>query len=183
VADVVEKFVAARAGALELARKDRTDKEVETKSSSKRKLDDTDLEQDASPGRVTRAWRTRNRNGGSSASLQREVVEVPDSEDEGEDEEFVPEGTVRCPICKEQMPEARVYNHLDVCPGQQPSRGQRSTRSRYGDFKDHFDSTVINGHAGRTTLSLIPTPPFSSLINPGRVHPLQPASPNSTTHS
>lgn len=130
VGDVVEKFKDARPMALEMARKDKEIKEQGMRSSSKRKIEDTDLESEGSQ-RETRARRTRNRNQ-TTTSSQNDVIEVPDSEEEGDEElEPLPDGMARCPICDEAMKEAAVFSHLDRCPGEQKSVSGRSTRSRY----------------------------------------------------
>lgn len=126
VREVVMRFQEARPKALELAR---ADKEGEAKATSKkkRKLDDTDMEEDENV-RHTRSRQTRSksqRNGGNAAS----PVEIADSEDDG-DEDFVPDGMVKCPVCSRAMKEELVYNHLDTCTGPDASQG-RNTRSKY----------------------------------------------------
>ncbi|KAH7398334.1 hypothetical protein BKA66DRAFT_520984 [Pyrenochaeta sp. MPI-SDFR-AT-0127] len=125
VRDVVMRFQEARPKALELARADKEDKD-EVESGKKRKLDETDIEEGENT-RQTRSRQTRSRsdrNGGADSAM----IEVPDSEDDG-DGEFLPEGMAKCPICNKQMKAEQVYNHLDVCPGQDASQG-RSTRAR-----------------------------------------------------
>lgn len=120
------RFQEARPKALELARADK-EYEAVNASGKKRKLDETDLEEDE-VARHTRSRQTRSRNcrndGGESAP-----IEVADSEAES-DQDFLPEGMVKCPICNKSMKAEQVYNHLDICPGQSVSEG-RSTRSRY----------------------------------------------------
>lgn len=121
------RFQEARPKALELAR---ADKEQENGtgagSNKKRKLEDTDTE-DEEDVRQTRSRQTRRsrRNAGSNDA----PVEVPDSGDGG-DEDFMPEGMAKCPICNEAMKQELVFNHLDVCTGQSSSQG-RNTRSKY----------------------------------------------------
>ncbi|KAF2129495.1 DNA repair protein rad18 [Dothidotthia symphoricarpi CBS 119687] len=123
VREVVGRFQDVRGSALELARRDkeRAQDQANGRKGKKRKLEDTDIEEDEMEGcgKQTRNRRTRRGN----ASL-----EVPDSEEDG-DEDFVPDGMAKCPICSEAMKPEQVYNHLDVCPGQNASQG-RSTRSR-----------------------------------------------------
>jgi len=106
---------------MELARADKA--ETAAASKKKRKLDDTDMEDDDDNARHTRSRTTRSRgqrNGGA--------IVVADSEDDG-DEDFVPDGIVKCPLCNKGMKEELVYNHLDVCKGPDESQG-RNTRSR-----------------------------------------------------
>lgn len=120
------RFQEARPKALELARADKAD-ESETSSGKKRKLDETDLDEDDTV-RHTRSRQTRSRNH-RNGDADDVPIEVADSEDDG-DQDFVPEGMAKCPICNKSMKAEQVYNHLDVCPGQDASQG-RSTRSRY----------------------------------------------------
>ncbi|KAH7069014.1 hypothetical protein BKA63DRAFT_520463 [Paraphoma chrysanthemicola] len=126
VREVVMRFQEARPKALEMARKDKED--AQNGSAKKRKLDDTDLE-DGEPARQTRSRQTRSsgrRNQGTDST----PIEVADSEEDVEgDEEFLPEGMAKCPICNSAMKAEQVYNHLDICPGQSSSQG-RSTRSK-----------------------------------------------------
>jgi E3 ubiquitin-protein ligase RAD18 len=126
VREVVMRFQEARPKALEMAH---ADKEEETHqiSSKKRKLDETDIE-DSEPARQTRSRQTRSK-GQRNKGADDAPIEVAESEEDG-DEEFVPEGMAKCPICNTAMKAEQVYNHLDVCPGQSASQG-RSTRSRY----------------------------------------------------
>lgn len=125
VREAVKCFVDARPKALELARADQT-KVKEADSGKKRKLDETDIEEDDNV-RSTRSRRTRSSNR-PSAGVEEAPIEVPDSE--GDDEDFIPEGMAKCPICHKPMKAEQVYNHLDICPGQGASPG-RSTRSKY----------------------------------------------------
>jgi E3 ubiquitin-protein ligase RAD18 len=125
IREVVMRFQEARPKAMELAR---ADKEEETMKSNekKRKLDDTDMDDDENV-RHTRSRQTRTRsqrNGGRNGS----PVVVADSEDDG-DEDFMPDGMVKCPMCNKAMKEELVYNHLDICTGPETSQG-RNTRSR-----------------------------------------------------
>lgn len=120
------RFQEARAKALEMARADK-EQDSERASKKKRKLEETDIE-DGEPVRQTRSRQTRSKSsrdtGGEDAP-----VEVADSEDDGDDD-FLPEGMAKCPICNTAMKAEQVYNHLDICPGQSSSQG-RSTRSRF----------------------------------------------------
>ena len=105
----------------------RAEKEAQSGGGKKRKLDETDIE-DGEPVRQTRSRQTRNkgrRNEGSDDA----PIEVADSEDG--DDDFLPEGMAKCPICSSTMKAEQVYNHLDICPGQGASQQGRSTRSRF----------------------------------------------------
>ena len=118
------RFQEARPKALELARADK--EETTAGNKKKRKLDDADIEDDENV-RHTRSRQTRcksQRNGGAETSSV-----GADSEDDG-DQDFVPDGMVKCPMCNKAMKEALVYNHLDTCTGPDVSQG-RNTRSRY----------------------------------------------------
>ena len=133
VREVVMRFQEARPKALELARADKEQEDViGVGSNKKRKLEETDIE-DGQDVRQTRSRQTRRsrRNAGSSDA----PVEIPESGDDG-DEDFLPEGIAKCPICNEAMKQELVFNHLDVCTGQSASQG-RSTRSKYVDEYDY----------------------------------------------
>ncbi|KAF2829452.1 DNA repair protein rad18 [Ophiobolus disseminans] len=119
VREVVMRFQEARPKALEMAR---AEKEAQSRSGKKRKLDETDIE-DGEPVRQTRSRQTRSKGRHSQST---DPIEVADSEDG--DDEFLPEGMAKCPICNTTMKEEQVFNHLDVCPEQNASQG-RSTRS------------------------------------------------------
>jgi E3 ubiquitin-protein ligase RAD18 len=126
IREVVMRFQEARPKAMELARADENE-ETTAGSKKKRKLDDTDLE-DGENVRHTRSRQTRTRsqrNGGGHGS----PVVVADSEDDGDDD-FMPDGMVKCPMCHKAMKEELVYNHLDICTGPETSQA-RNTRSRY----------------------------------------------------
>jgi E3 ubiquitin-protein ligase RAD18 len=126
VREVVMRFQEARPKALELARADKElENGIESGNGRKRKIEETDIE-DGEDVRQTRSRQTRRsrRKAGTSDA----PVEVPDSGDD--DDDFMPEGMAKCPICNEAMKQELVFNHLDVCTGQSASQG-RSTRSRY----------------------------------------------------
>ncbi|KAF3033210.1 E3 ubiquitin-protein ligase rad18 [Didymella heteroderae] len=120
------RFQEARPKALELARADKEQENgIESTGNNKRKLEDTDMEdgEDVRQTRPRQARRSRRNAGYNDAP-----VEIPDSGDDG-DEDFMPEGMAKCPICNEAMKQELVFNHLDVCTGQSSSQG-RSTRSK-----------------------------------------------------
>lgn len=129
VREVVGRFQEVRGSALELARKEK-EKEREEENGGKgkkRKLEDTDLDEEGEGcGRQTR--RRQARRGKNSGGTGNTPIEVADSEESG-DEDFLPDGMAKCPICSRAMKPEQVYNHLDVCPGQNASQG-RSTRSK-----------------------------------------------------
>ncbi|KAI8942636.1 hypothetical protein NX059_000690 [Plenodomus lindquistii] len=128
VRECVMRFQEVRPKALELARGDKEREGVTTPSAKKRKLDETDIEGEEENVRNTRSRQTRGRSRPDVAD-QDAPIEVDDSE-AGSDEEFVPEGMAKCPICNKKMKAEQVYNHLDVCPGQETSSQGRSTRSK-----------------------------------------------------
>jgi E3 ubiquitin-protein ligase RAD18 len=125
--EVVMRFQEARPKALELARADKAQENgVESGTRKKRKLEETDAEVGRDV-RQTRSRQTRSQ-GRRDAGTEDAPLELEDSEEAG-DEEFLPDGMAKCPICNEAMKQEQVFNHLDVCPGQSASQG-RSTRSR-----------------------------------------------------
>jgi hypothetical protein len=119
------RFQEARPTALDMARADKEQMD-QPPSNNKRKLEDTDIE-DGEHVRQTRSRQTRSK-GRRSEGADDAPIEVADSEDG--DDDFLPEGMARCPICNTTMKAEKVYNHLDICPGQSASQG-RSTRSRF----------------------------------------------------
>jgi E3 ubiquitin-protein ligase RAD18 len=133
VREIVKRFEEARPKALELAREAQTLRTASRDGSKKRKLDDTDLsehdEELQNRSQRPRTRRTRGRNDDAGASSP---IAVPDTEDEA-DEEYVPDGMVRCPICQDPMKEELVFTHLNICPGAPDHRAtnKRSTRSKY----------------------------------------------------
>ncbi|KAF2199124.1 DNA repair protein rad18 [Delitschia confertaspora ATCC 74209] len=145
VGEIVERFVKARPAALELARRDKEEKKGT--SGRKRKLDDTDLEDDEISVRSTRSRKTRTAAPAGGADMS-DPIAVVNSEEEGD---YVPEGMVKCPICQKAMKEEQVYMHLDSCPGQK-GPGGRNTRSRTNNA---FSNTFQHQS---TKLSPSPTP-------------------------
>ena len=126
VREVVMRFEQARPQAIELARADKQN-EAEISSGKKRKLYETDME-DGEDVRHTRLRQTRGKARRNETSDDA-PAEVADSEAES-DQEFVPQGMAKCPICNKSMKAELVYNHLDVCTGDDASQG-RHTRSKY----------------------------------------------------
>lgn len=123
VREVVTKWQDARKDALELATRD---KENTSESGKKRKLDDTDLEETQEPVRQTRSRSTRSGRGTGSQRTYDEPVVVPDSEEE--EDEYLPNGLVKCPICKSSMKEALMFDHVGSCTGEKVGR---TTQSRW----------------------------------------------------
>jgi DNA repair protein Rad18 len=126
VREVVMRFQEARPKAIEMARADK-EQESQPANGKKRKLDETDIE-DGESTRQTRSRQSRNK-GRRNEGADDAPIEVAGSEDDGDDD-FLPDGMAKCPICNSTMKAEQVYNHLDICPGQSASQG-RSTRSRF----------------------------------------------------
>ena len=126
VREVVMRFQDARPKALQLARADK-EYAIESGNRKKRRLEDTGMDE----GENVRHTRSRQRQSQNhhDEGTDNAPIEVADSED-GDDEEYLLEGMAKCPICRKQMKAEQVYNHLDICPGQDASQG-RNTRSRY----------------------------------------------------
>jgi E3 ubiquitin-protein ligase RAD18 len=165
VREVVMRFQEARPKALELARADQ-ENGTAAGSNKKRKLEDTDMEEEEDV-RQTRSRQTRRsrRNAGSNDA----PVEVPGSGDDG-DEDFMPEGMAKCPICNETMKQELVFNHLDVCTGQSSSQG-RSTRSKYVAA-----DALFSGFANLAPLEPKTLSPQYYNGDRGNPHPHRPAS-------
>lgn len=126
VREIAVRFQEARPTALEMARAEDKDAAETPTSSRKRKLDDTDLEE-GEPARQTRSRQTRSHRNERRRPDDAAVV-IPDSDEEAE-EEYLPDGMAKCPICQLAMKEAAVFSHLDNCPGQEAT-GERKTRSK-----------------------------------------------------
>lgn len=129
VREIVSRFQTARPKALELAKATGTDSETST-SDKKRKLEDTDIEQEEGElARRTRPRQTRStsRRQGDSGNSETTVV-IPDSEDEG-DEEYLPEGMQKCPICQQPKKAVQMFDHVAVCDGSDAA--ERRTRSKW----------------------------------------------------
>ena len=129
--EIATKFQDARPKALELARVKNKDDDETRPLVSGRKRKRQEPEGDGEGRRVTRSRQTR-----SSKRLEEEgsvtddlPVVIPDSEEEQEDE-YIPDGMVPCPICKKPMKEEAVFNHIPVCPAAQEDDGLRKTRTR-----------------------------------------------------
>lgn len=121
------RFQEARPKALEMARADKA-KKAQPANGTKRKLDETDIE-DGEPVRQTRSRQMRTRSDRREGTDDA-PIEVPDSEADDDDDDFLPEGMAKCPMCNKTMKMELVYNHIDVCTGPSASQG-RSTRSRF----------------------------------------------------
>ncbi|KAF2645630.1 DNA repair protein rad18 [Massarina eburnea CBS 473.64] len=124
VREVVGRWADARPAALELARRDREEK---AEGGTKRKREEAGFEEDE-PARQTRPRSTRSGRSGRSAASQRanEDVVVLDSEDE--DDEYVPDGFAKCPICHTSMKAVLVYDHVPNCSGER-TRGRFAARN------------------------------------------------------
>ncbi|KAF1839506.1 DNA repair protein rad18 [Decorospora gaudefroyi] len=128
VREVVLRFQEARPKAMELARADKEEEEFSAGSSKKRKLDDTDIEEDDTE-RHTRARQTRSRSQRNGGPVERPIVVADSDDDDDGDGDFVPDGMAKCPVCYKSMKVELVYNHLDICTGPNALQG-RNTRSR-----------------------------------------------------
>lgn len=143
VREVVMRFQEARPKAIALARADKEDK-AEIASGKKRKLDETDIE-DEENVRHTRSRQVRGKSHRNEADDDM-PVEIADSEADS-DQDFVPQGMAKCPICNRSMKAELVYNHLDVCTGQDASQG-RHTRSKYvPQMTSSSHGTRLTGHS------------------------------------
>ncbi|KAF1994767.1 DNA repair protein rad18 [Amniculicola lignicola CBS 123094] len=126
IREIVNRFQVTREDALELARRDKEELRVAENGGKKRKLDDTDLE-DEDVGRQTRSRTTRSSQRSNGAREPR--IEIPDSEDEGD--AYVPEGLVPCPLCMKAMKEVQIWTHMETdCPKAQSSAPASRSRTK-----------------------------------------------------
>ncbi|KAL5404433.1 hypothetical protein PMIN06_008238 [Paraphaeosphaeria minitans] len=130
VREIATKFQEARPKALELAcAKDNDDGETAAPASGrKRKREVADGDEEGR--RTTRSRQTRRSTRPGDEIITHDMpVVTPDSDEENEDE-YIPDGMVPCPICKKPMKEEAVFNHIPICPAAQKDTGTRKTRSR-----------------------------------------------------
>ncbi|KAJ4301534.1 E3 ubiquitin-protein ligase rad18 [Kalmusia sp. IMI 367209] len=127
VREIAAKFQDARPKALELARTQPKDSGETPTSRRKRKREGSDADERR---RNTRSRQTRSstRRDDKTSMTDDVPVVIPDSEDE--QDEYVPDGMVKCPICSKPMKEEVVFNHIPVCPAAQEDDRARNTRSR-----------------------------------------------------
>lgn len=152
VQEAVDAFQNARPPALDLAKRKvlQSQDNGKPKRSSKRKVADTDFEDDG-PARRTRS--SQRQNEGSQNPPSEATIIALDSED-GEDEEFKPEpqpndGLVACPMCGKRMMEEAVFNHLDKCTGTEEP-------SRKAPFLTRSTTTQINSKITKPALERLP---------------------------
>jgi hypothetical protein len=123
---IVQQFKEARPKAFELARK--SNETVSNDVRNKRKLADTDIEE-GDQIRQTRSRTTRNRNH-YETGMSDAPIEVPDTEEE-DDEDFIPEGMVACPMCGTPIKAEQAWSHTSTCTGEkQKPAEKRGTRSQ-----------------------------------------------------
>lgn len=134
IQEAVDAFRNARPTALDLAKRGvlQGQENGGPKRNSKRKVADTDFEEDG-PARRTRSSQ-RHQNGASQNLPSEATVIALDSED-GDDEEYKPEpepidGLVACPMCGKRMMEEAVFSHLDKCTGAEDASRKPSFPTR-----------------------------------------------------
>ncbi|KAI9730409.1 MAG: E3 ubiquitin-protein ligase rad18 [Cirrosporium novae-zelandiae] len=109
--ELVESFKQARPSLLQHARTVGNSEKRDTRTSSKRKLSDTELEADeAEDGSQTRKTRTSSRRVTRSQSGTNDW-----QASSGEAEAEPDDGLIACPICNQRMKEEAVFGHLDIC--------------------------------------------------------------------
>jgi E3 ubiquitin-protein ligase RAD18 len=126
VREIVNRFRAARPTALQLARESQ-ENDTEAANERKRKLEDANVEDEGNTRRTrSRITRSSSRRSGWAVDGP---IEVPDSEDDG-DEEFIPDGMVACPMCSTPMKEEQVWSHTNICTGVKKPARERSSRAK-----------------------------------------------------
>ena len=120
VEEVVGAFKIARPTALEIATKDKREKEEEPRRPAKRRRTERNSGGDELTVRTTRSQSKRTNT--NEPPRPPAAIDIPDN-DEGSDEEYIdsnnhqdpPEdGLVACPICQTRMKEEAVYAHMDT---------------------------------------------------------------------
>ncbi|PTB39809.1 uncharacterized protein TrAFT101_005149 [Trichoderma asperellum] len=116
--ETVEAFTKARVTALSLARNHRP-----RSQSPKRKAIEASPHAHE-PKRLRTSARLSKSRGeqaiATTPTMTAEEQTVPDSNNEDDDEEYVPDtpnGLVPCPMCNRKMKEWQVFGHLESCPG------------------------------------------------------------------
>ncbi|KAL7785220.1 hypothetical protein V8C37DRAFT_394328 [Trichoderma ceciliae] len=160
--ETVEAFSKARTAALSLARNQRS-----RSLSPKRKAVEMPPGAHAShePKRLrtsARLVKTRGEHAEATAPVQGiEEQVVPDSNNDDEDDDYVPEapnGLVPCPLCNKKMKEWQVFGHLESCPGPLEANNSSNTLD--------FDNTFSFGQSHRSqqkTLERLPPLNYSML--------------------
>lgn len=129
VQELVDEFQKARPLVLQLGREIQATRDGSRRNTKKRKLDNTDPEDDVElSGHLRR--KTRSQNQRRSESHDRDIEHIIDDE---KDDDYQPgmfvegpsstsalltlvpdDGLIACPICSERMKEEAVFSHLDV---------------------------------------------------------------------
>ncbi|TLS26156.1 hypothetical protein PpBr36_04662 [Pyricularia pennisetigena] len=121
--EAVDAFVLARASILEVARTPKVlPPDSEPPQTPKRKAENHEQGLDGETGRKRTRMSTRQskaKGAQATAAMMRQetVLEVASSAGEYMDDE-PDDGLAGCPICRARMKPERVYNHLDICPGE-----------------------------------------------------------------
>ena len=136
--DAVEAFKAGRGELMRVAREAQVGLGRAGRKSGKRKLEDTDIEEEQAAKTPIRKTRSQSKREGSGmGSVITEAVVVEDEDDK--DEDFQPgkrrgsaqlhhsqlisvdDGSVPCPLCQQRMDVRRVDPHIEAgCPPENP---------------------------------------------------------------
>lgn len=132
VQDIVESFQAARPAILQLGEAAKATESVGTHVKRKRKLADTDIEEDE--GREKSEGPERRTRSHRKTSPSSDHLSTSHAIDDGADDDYAPgnclyhdchtvsnekvdDGLIACPICSMRMKEEAVFSHLDVHNG------------------------------------------------------------------
>ncbi|KAJ6021119.1 hypothetical protein N7540_006623 [Penicillium herquei] len=132
VSELLDAFKTARPAVLELAKKEqarmaRGEDDLSKQPQKKRKVDH--LEQQPEVPLVESSpqqrHRTRSRSAKAAPQERHEVIEVIE-DSQGEDEEYIPEGLVECPICSRKVKAETANSHVNRCLTQQEASPQKT---------------------------------------------------------
>ena len=146
--EVVARFLAARPAAIEVARREKEQAE-KAKRPGKRKravLDSDDIAQAEEDKRTTRS---KSRRLAASQTSEPEIVEVVESDDDGdgdfEPEEVQGDGLVECPLgCGKRMKIEAVDPHLDKCEDEKRQASRSKSRTPVNVFGNSRPSFAQN---------------------------------------
>ncbi|KAJ5894693.1 postreplication repair E3 ubiquitin-protein ligase rad18 [Penicillium taxi] len=118
IQEFVEAFQTARPSTLDLARKEadrlkNADNEISEPPAKKRKAENTHQSETADL-QDSRPQRARTRSQHNTVDIQEQGYE-PEVIEDSQDEEYIPDGLVKCPICQRQMKSELINRHLDTC--------------------------------------------------------------------
>ncbi|KAL7933560.1 hypothetical protein V8C35DRAFT_304757 [Trichoderma chlorosporum] len=160
--ETVDAFSKARATALSLAR----NHGIRSQSPKRKAVEiSSEAHEPHEPKRLRTSARLSKSRGeqpimATPVQVDEEQI-VPDSNNEDDDEEYIPDapgGLVSCPSCNKKMKEWQVFGHLETCPG--PSAANTSNHTAGSDAAFSFGQS---NRRQQKTLERLPPLNYSML--------------------